>query len=61
MGHSTRIPDRPSTECFSPGFGSQDIEIIQAVEPSTMTGLERLFALIQTIRYIVAHEHPRRF
>jgi O-methyltransferase len=33
-------------------------EIIRAVQPWTMTGPDKLFALIQTVRYIARHQIP---
>jgi O-methyltransferase len=35
-----------------------DAEIIKRAKPFTMTGLERLFALVQAVRYIVRAEIP---
>ena len=33
-------------------------EIIRAVRPYTMTGHDKLFALIQAVRYVVRHDIP---
>jgi O-methyltransferase len=33
-------------------FGPEEIAIIRAVQPFTMTSPERIFALIQAVRYI---------
>jgi hypothetical protein len=41
---------------FPPDFAHDDIAIIREVEPYTVTGLERLVALIQAVRYIVTHD-----
>src|SRR5262249_44362073 len=38
---------------FPPDFSEQDISIIRAVEPYTMTGTERIYALICAVKYIV--------
>jgi O-methyltransferase len=41
---------------FPPDFSAEDIAIIREVEPYTITGLERLVALIQAVQYIVSHD-----
>jgi O-methyltransferase len=41
-----------------PDFGSDEIEIIRQVRPWTMTSVERIYALIMAVRYIVAHAVP---
>jgi O-methyltransferase len=41
---------------FPPDFSRADIEIIHAVQPYTITSPERVFALIQAVRYII-HNH----
>ena len=38
---------------FPPDFDDEAVEIIRAVKPYTVTNLERLFALIQAVRYLV--------
>ncbi len=38
---------------FPPDFSQDDIDIIEAVIPYTMTSPERIFALIQSVKYIV--------
>jgi len=38
---------------FPLDFGSQEIEIIRKVRPYTMTSLERIFAMIQSVRYLL--------
>jgi hypothetical protein len=38
---------------FPPDLDKGSIEIIRAVQPFTMTGPERIFALIQAVRYLV--------
>jgi hypothetical protein len=48
-------PDPNFNEGFPPDFSSEDIAIIREVEPYTLTGLERLVALIEAVRYINAH------
>jgi len=40
-------------ESFPVDFDEEAIEIIRIVKPYTMTSVERLFALIQAVRYIV--------
>lgn len=39
-------------------FSEREIQIIRAVEPYTMTTPEKLFALIQAVRYVVHNEIP---
>jgi hypothetical protein len=39
-------------------YGANDIEIIRAVESYTMTGVERISALIRAVRYIVGSGIP---
>jgi hypothetical protein len=46
---------------YPPDFEQQDIDIIHAVQPYTMTSPERMFALIQSIRYIVQNDIPGTF
>jgi O-methyltransferase len=41
---------------FPVDFGPEDIALIQAVEPYTMTSPERIFALIQAVRYVVRNQ-----
>lgn len=38
---------------FPPDFTANDIEIIRAVEPYTMTSTERIYALLNAVRYVV--------
>ena len=50
-------------EAYKPGkfpsdFDAKAVEIIQAVTPYTMIGRERLFALIQGLRYVSKHRVP---
>jgi O-methyltransferase len=45
-----------SYQGFPPDFSPADIEIIHAVQPYTITSPERVFALIQAVRYII-HNH----
>jgi len=44
---------RQTQESFPVDFDEEAIEIIRIVKPYTMTSVERLFALIQAVRYIV--------
>jgi hypothetical protein len=37
---------------FPPDFGSDEIAIIREVQPWTMTSTERIYALIQAVRYV---------
>jgi O-methyltransferase len=43
---------------FPPDFDPEAIDIIQTVQPYTMTSIERIFALIQAVRYIVQANIP---
>lgn len=51
-------PAPPPAEQFPPDFDEEAIEIIRAVKPYTMTSVERIFALIQAVRYIVRAKIP---
>ncbi len=39
-------------------FRDQDIKIINSVQPYTMTSAERIFSLIEAVRYVVKNEIP---
>jgi hypothetical protein len=43
---------------FPADFEQQDINIISAVAPYTMTSPERLFSLIQAVRYVARYDIP---
>ena len=43
----------PGEPKFPPDFDSQEIAIIRKVKPYTMTNVERIFALIQSVRYLL--------
>jgi O-methyltransferase len=45
-------------EAMPADFGREDVAIIRAVQPFTMTSPERIFALIQAIRYIQKRAIP---
>lgn len=40
---------------YPPDFGADDVGIIQEVQPWTMTSAERIYSLIQAVRYISAN------
>jgi hypothetical protein len=42
-------------------YGADDVAIIRAVESYTLTGIERISALIRAVRYIVSSEIPGDF
>lgn len=42
----------PQERPLPPDFGAEDLEIIREVRPWTMTSVERIYALIQAVRYI---------
>ena len=46
---------------FPPDFEAGDIEIIRAIEPYTMTGTERIHALINAVRHVVRNHIPGDF
>ena len=46
---------------FPPDFKIDEVEIIRAVQPYTITSPERLYALIQAVRYIVRNKIPGDF
>ena len=39
-------------------FREEEIDIIRAVEPYTMTSSERIYALIQAVKYLVTSDIP---
>lgn len=39
-------------------FSDQDIKIINSVQPYTMTSAERIFSLIESVRYVVKNKIP---
>ena len=43
---------------FPPDFDPEDIAIVRAVEPFTMTGTERIHALIQAVKYVAHNQIP---
>jgi len=46
---------------FPPDYGPNDISIMNAVAPFTMTSAERVHALINAVRYVVANSIPGDF
>jgi hypothetical protein len=57
-----RKPGRPKAAAkpkdLPPDYDDPAKEIIRAVQPWTMTGPDKMFALIQTVRYIARHRIP---
>jgi O-methyltransferase len=49
---------RPELQQFPPDFRNDEIEIIREVRPWTMTSAERIYALIQAVRYVSANALP---
>jgi O-methyltransferase len=45
----------PQVQVYPPDFGSDEIGIIREVQPWTMTSAERIYALIQAVRYVSAN------
>ncbi|HEX2221393.1 MAG TPA: TylF/MycF/NovP-related O-methyltransferase [Candidatus Limnocylindria bacterium] len=52
-----RLARGPDGE-FPPDFGAEEIAIIRLVQPYTMTSPERLFALIEAVRYVARNRIP---
>ncbi len=50
--------DTYTSDGFPPDFESDDIAIIRAVAPYTMTSTERIHALVQAVKYIVRNDIP---
>ena len=48
----------PSERSLFPDFYEEEEEIIRAVRPWTMTSVERIYALIQAVRYVSDHDIP---
>src|SRR5215469_3361118 len=48
----------PPQEVFPPDFDSEVADIVRAARPWTMTTPERIYCLIQAVRYIQAHAIP---
>lgn len=55
---NTLLRKSPETEAFPPDFDAFHIEIIRKVRPYTMTSPERLYALIEGIKYVVQNKIP---
>jgi hypothetical protein len=49
---------KPKPKGLPPDYDDEAKEIIRAVTPWTMTGPDKMFALIQTVRYITRHRIP---
>jgi len=43
---------------FPPDFTPKNVEIIKSVKPYTMTSYERIFALMEAVRYIIKNNVP---
>lgn len=43
---------------FPSDFSEQDIKIINSVQPYTMTSAERIFSLIESVRYVINNKIP---
>lgn len=44
----------PEEQAFPPDFRNEDVDIIREVRPWTMTSAERIYTLIQAVRYVSA-------
>lgn len=58
---NTLLGKKAATFSFPPDFDLFHIEIIRKVRPYTMTSPERLFALIETVKYVVSNNIPGSF
>jgi len=52
------IGSKPAAPEFPADFESFHKEIIEKVRPFTMTSAERLYALIESVKYVVKHDIP---
>src|SRR5208282_1000040 len=43
---------------FPPDFNPEEMEIIRETKPFTLSSVERIYALIQAVRYVVKNEVP---
>jgi hypothetical protein len=50
------IQSPPQEQAYPPDFRRDEVEIISAVRPWTMTSAERIYALIQAVRYVSAND-----
>ena len=48
-------------EGFPADFGKEEMEIYNFVKPYSLTSMERIFALIQAVRYVVENAIPGAF
>ena len=48
----------PPSDTFPPDFGSDEAQLIREVRPWTMTSPERIYALIQALRYVSSSSIP---
>ena len=46
------IRTTPSNENYPPDFGKEDADIVRTVQKYTMTSAERIYALVQAVRYL---------
>ena len=50
---SAQTKKEPKSENLPPDFSDEEIEIINFVKPYTTTGPERIFSLIEAMRYVI--------
>src|SRR6516165_7183563 len=62
LGYDIEVRKRggvqPSFETQMPDVSKEDLEIMERVRPFTMTSGERIHALIQAVRYVIASRVP---
>lgn len=58
---NTLLGKKTADISFPPDFDAFHIDIIQKVRPYTMTSPERLFALIEAVKYVVSNNIPGSF
>jgi len=58
FGYKVTRADLSSQLEFAPDFDSEMIELFRRVQPFTMTSKERIFALCESVRYVVKNSIP---
>jgi O-methyltransferase len=58
LGYKITRADLPSQPEFAPDFDREIIDLFRRVQPFTMTSRERIFALCESVRYVVKNSIP---
>jgi O-methyltransferase len=53
-----KIPAKPRPKALPADYDDEAKEIVRAVRPWTMTGPDKIYALIQAVRYVTRHRIP---